>query len=541
MPTYSEAIEFIKSSDNGLMFLVVCCAFVVTAGVYVARRVPTFASVSRAFSTAFVPALSFVSSPLLGLVAAGAAWQAPRLRVRSLPYPLLFILTGALIIRLPMMFSSFWYDETFTMQVVSLRFEQLPAAILADVHPPLFYLMLWFWKFISTSEFWMRLPVIIFGLVAIALLYRLALHFTKDRTVALIAAALAAVLPAQAYYATELRSYSFLTCLIFGALLALFENKRLTFVVCMALLPWTHNVGFFYAGVIGIAAVLYRRDFLPFTLSSWVIGGTWAAGAYMQTRWMTDPDGHWTWFVPGTAFHPIFNMTFGVNGVGSEPVLMIAVFALTGAALIVGWRGWLRSREGLLWLALVFGVPCIVAVLSEVWRPIYVWRHMFPSAFLLIIAWAYMLKHYTLAQRVFLPVLVLAVLNFATTGYSTMRQPYEQWLLDYCPRSTSLYATSINSAFTVAQNSLLPVLVWSGAQDNGRTVANNMLPLYNFERGEIGALTGYTCILWFDRPEGWEAERDYIGDLLVNYRSTIHTESLNGWNTVRVIELDLEN
>ena len=128
-------------------------------------------------------------------------------------FPLILL---AFILRLISAGQSFWLDEGASLVLARLPLANLFAALAADFHPPLFYLLLHFWLPLSgTSEWLIRLPNIIFGAASVAVLYLLlktVLSEEKNK-LALAAAFLLAINPLHIYYSAELRMYSLSTLL----------------------------------------------------------------------------------------------------------------------------------------------------------------------------------------------------------------------------------------------------------------------------------------------------------------------------------------
>ncbi len=69
---------------------------------------------------------------------------------------------------------SLWVDELFTAQITSMPLPQVPAAVAADFHPPLYFLLVNLWARIAgTTEFALRWPSVFAAMMGLCLLYRL--------------------------------------------------------------------------------------------------------------------------------------------------------------------------------------------------------------------------------------------------------------------------------------------------------------------------------------------------------------------------------
>ncbi|MBM3256207.1 MAG: DUF2723 domain-containing protein [Candidatus Moranbacteria bacterium] len=102
----------------------------------------------------------------------------------------------------------FWYDEAFTGIAVKESWTGMLKMIMADVHPPLYYLALKFFaSFFGYSVFGIRLFSVIFGVLCIFAVYL----FTRElfnKKAALYAGIIAAVSPFAIQYSMEGRMYS---------------------------------------------------------------------------------------------------------------------------------------------------------------------------------------------------------------------------------------------------------------------------------------------------------------------------------------------
>lgn len=160
--------------------------------------------------------------------------------------PILLVLMGAVLARWPRLPGSLWYDETW-YTLSGLRGEHLWRALLHDVHPPLYALVLAVWvRLFGDSEIAVRLPSLLFGLGSIAVTYIWADRWL-GRRVALLAAALMAVSPAHIWHSTENKT-NMLAVFLTVAAVALFDrawgrgDRRpwLQFVVVASLALWTN-------------------------------------------------------------------------------------------------------------------------------------------------------------------------------------------------------------------------------------------------------------------------------------------------------------
>src|SRR5512136_1474233 len=75
-----------------------------------------------------------------------------------------------------------WWDEGFSVWVARHDLGALTTIAAGDTHPPLYYWLLHPWMLVTgPSEFAIRLPSLMFGVIAVALAYRLGRQLAADR------------------------------------------------------------------------------------------------------------------------------------------------------------------------------------------------------------------------------------------------------------------------------------------------------------------------------------------------------------------------
>jgi mannosyltransferase len=165
-----------------------------------------------------------------------------------------------------------WYDEAFAV----LYAEKEPGAIVygtitpvegaaADIHPLLYYFFLHGWMGLGQSPFVVRFPSVVFGLLSLCLVFRIAWGLFDVR-VGLLATVLAAVSPFHIWYSQEARMYSLL-CLL--SLLSIYffiracQNRKwlhwLGFGVSTGLSLYCHNLAFLVPVTLDLLILLHRR------------------------------------------------------------------------------------------------------------------------------------------------------------------------------------------------------------------------------------------------------------------------------------------
>ncbi len=133
----------------------------------------------------------------------------PILSVQARRMFLLLTLLGAFALRLYRLgTSSLWYDETVSLFLARQDLVSLTRHTAGDIHPPLYYYLLHFWgPFAGWSEFSAAFVSLFFGVLLIALVYRVGREWFNANA-ALIAASLVAISPYNLWYSQEVRMYT---------------------------------------------------------------------------------------------------------------------------------------------------------------------------------------------------------------------------------------------------------------------------------------------------------------------------------------------
>lgn len=428
--------------------------------------------------------------------------------------------------RIPRLFDSLWYDEAFTARMISLPLEQMPAAIMSDVHPPLWYVIQKAFAVVfGTSEAALRLPALIFGVALIWLVYQLAQEIEKrvlhrhgnipfSDTFALVAAALVAVLPSSLYYSSEARAYALMGCLGVVMVWAVLQDRRWVFAASGVMIALTHNLGYFYLPVMSLAVLcLYRKSWRGWIVPMAVMGigaAMWIPFLLDQARYVSD--GYWTHQITlGGVLFMYIDMTTSRQ--------LMEVFILPAFLLIIGVSvvavvfslAKFASRAWIPLIALTFGVPGLIALVSALWYPIYLGRALLACGMGLAIFWAFLVTHAPLrrvARVALAPALVMALISFYNPDIS---RAHMREMASVCDGATAAYATSIPAAFFASYYVDAPLYVWSQARDLGYTLDDSSKVAFGFDLRDQpppGA-----CIVTLEVPTTSDAEHDHVASI----------------------------
>jgi tetratricopeptide (TPR) repeat protein len=136
---------------------------------------------------------------------------------------LLLLGTGTRLYRLDGL--SLWEDEIFTATRVPWPVPELVAWTAADVHPPLYYLILHGWISLGQNDWLLRWPSVAAGVLSLAAIYSLGRHLW-GRTEGLVAMALLAVSPFALRYSQEARMHALFLFLSLASALCLVRGMQ---------------------------------------------------------------------------------------------------------------------------------------------------------------------------------------------------------------------------------------------------------------------------------------------------------------------------
>lgn len=150
-----------------------------------------------------------------------------------------------------------WYDENFTLVIARLPFLRMLSATMGDVHPPLYYMLIWPLAQIPHLAPWMiRLPSALVSIASLSLYPRLMRELRVPPSVQLIAFGMLAVLPFQLTYAQEARMYALLEFFVLLGALAILEGRAWLLTVAVTGMLYTANYGTFYVAALAVVLLI---------------------------------------------------------------------------------------------------------------------------------------------------------------------------------------------------------------------------------------------------------------------------------------------
>lgn len=261
-------------------------------------------------------------------------------------------------------------------------------AALTAAHPPLYILLLYYWRWLGQAEWVLRLPSVLAGTASCWFLYRW-LKLVTDRATALVGLFLFSFAPTLIWLSAEIRQYAlllfFMTACLYLAEIAILENspsRMVLFTLSFYGALLTHYSSLIFALVMGIymLARLYpfARNLRLFGVwAAGQVGGAAIVGYYLLTHYthlrsVGMVRGVSETYVRKSLFHPgenhlagfialqtlrFFTYLFSHGVVGSLALLAF----LAGIALLLTSRvAWKNSAATPRQLALLLGLPFVV-------------------------------------------------------------------------------------------------------------------------------------------------------------------------------------
>ncbi len=121
-------------------------------------------------------------------------------------------------------FQPLWWDEGYSVWFATHALADMARLTAEDIHPPLYYALLRVWtQLFGPGPISLRLLSVVFGVLAIPVVYMAARRILNSRRAAIIAALLLAINPLHVYYSQEVRMYGLVALLSAGILWAAWE------------------------------------------------------------------------------------------------------------------------------------------------------------------------------------------------------------------------------------------------------------------------------------------------------------------------------
>jgi hypothetical protein len=291
----------------------------------------------------------------------------------------------AMLVRLPGLFQPLWYDEVFSWWVSRLPLDRFVPAVLGDVHPPLFYVII---ALLGPNPVVQRFfPLVCWFFTALLLMMLAKNYFPAGSRAPLLVGFIFAFSPFQVFYATELRMYSTLQLLALFMFAAIRAERYWLAGAVAAVAALFHHYGLVYAAAWGaVVAIreLQRGNWLVgairqaaplgLALAALPVGLLQQSGAFAGGHWLWAPSPADVLLLPG-------EFLFGTpQGSPAASVLMV-VLGVAAALLVIVWD-WAKAE----WWPWLVAPVALAAAISYAWHPVFMARPLIGLAPLFYIA-----------------------------------------------------------------------------------------------------------------------------------------------------------
>ena len=362
-------------------------------------------------------------------------WGRLNLRLNRASWLLVGItLAGALLRVYLLGDKSIWLDEAFSIALSQRALaDLLRLTVLADTHPPLYYVSLKYWMLLGQSEAIVRLLSALFSTAAIPAMYLLASALYEDKKAGLLGAVILAFSPFQIWYAQEARMYAMLTFFVLASAYFLIralrsnQNKDWTaYAVATALALYTDNGALWYVVAVALFFLLSRKRFAG-RMRKWLLSqgavlllfAPWVPFLLRQTQQVTES----FWLLP-PSFQTVLGAFLDFNSF-NFPWIALSVLYMTVVfvwATIVPNGGWQR-RLAMMWLF----VPLVVSLLLSLRQPIFLSRNLIAASlgyYLLVVD---TIKKFDSPRATVILLAPLLIMNLVSTGANAWVEKKADW------------------------------------------------------------------------------------------------------------------
>jgi hypothetical protein len=452
--------------------------------------------------------------------------------------PLIIIIIGIILRLIGLGWDSLWYDEAFTAWLAGLPLPAMMNAIAGDVHPPAWYLIEWVVvRVFGSSEIALRAPACALGIASLPLAWAVARRLAP-RPVALVALAIFALSPWQIYYSQEARMYMLLQVAVLACVWAWLTSRWALLAAAGLVGLLAHNLMAVYLAPLFALALWYDFDWLHWGMIGWRSWlrshwGPLVAAVLIMFNYVPWADrlllpqisnvGQAFWVQPvslGGFFYPIYVLFFYMaapDGFQLHAGLLVLVLVFWGTA-----KAWTGARAIII---LAWGPLALLAVISLLWKPVYLHRTLAGAALPLYLLAAFAIVR--VAQWAPWPMLALAAPMFLlATGNYYVSPAARRW--DIPPHTSVVQCAPgdvvyhVNLASLILFGYYLPDCdhwVWPAANDLSQSLTPQTKRAMGMQQAALDDVHGWrrAWLIWAETPVMNESEPGAVGEILLKH------------------------
>jgi uncharacterized membrane protein len=329
----------------------------------------------------------------------------------------------------------FWGDEAWTSLISQLPYVQMLKTTAADFHPPGYYTIIGFvYKFLPPTEINTRLVSIVFYLLTIFLVYKLACY-VRGNIFGVLSAVVIALNPIFFTYAFEARNYTMFAFAATGSIFYLIElSKKFTkpratlFVFFTLLGVYTHYYMFFILCAQGLYLLLFdRKIFIRLMILYAIVAVLYAPWLKALVGQLTSvSSSYWIGAIDWKRTH--YEALLRILGGEGQSIYRDILFPVSMLLIIFGavWHTWQRKFEKPYLLILLWAIlPFILATLPGLqvggfkfpFRSIFFWRYLMGSSIpfsMLMVHSAQKLPKNLMVFAIVILISLSAIIDFST-------------------------------------------------------------------------------------------------------------------------------
>ena len=266
---------------------------------------------------------------------------------------------------------SIWFDESYSSYITRFDYPTMLRFTAADVHPPLYYIVLKTWAhFFGHTDFAMRILSAFLGAAAIVFVF-LWLKYKHGASAAILGSLMVAISPVFVRYGQEMRMYTMVALIVFAATYVLqlaVDNGAKKWWVIYAILLAAGMYTHYFAAFAWIAHLVYLIKIYGKKIFQKKIIFTYIAAVVMYLPWIpsfiaqatTVQNGFWISKANATSFMDYWTEVFLYDKAANIQNWLLVLFIAT--VLTIAYLA-IRYRKKLAMIFCLAFVPLIVLIL----------------------------------------------------------------------------------------------------------------------------------------------------------------------------------